>query len=95
MASLAPFFAVLQLAPSIINLVDQAVVSVEQTLSGQPSTAKLAAALAKLDLWLKAAGQDVSAISSAQSVLTALVGASVAAFNAAAVFHKSTPAATA
>lgn len=91
--SLSSFFAALQLAPQLLSLVDQAVVSVEQSLSGIPGAQKLDAALAKVDGWLKAAGQDISAIQNVQPLLVALVNTSVAAFNAAKVFHKPAPAA--
>lgn len=85
--SISAFFSALSLVPQLINLVDQAVVSVEQSLQGLSGSQKLAAALAKIDGWLKAVGQDVSAVAGIQPVLEGLVAASVAAFNAAKVFQ--------
>lgn len=90
--NLSGFFAVLQVAPSIFQLVDQAVLSVEQSMGGVPGAQKLSAATAKLDGWLKTAGQDVSAIQGASQVVTSLVSTSVAAFNAARVFQKASAA---
>lgn len=85
---ISAFFAALQVAPQLLGLVDQVVLSVEQTLQGVPGSQKLNAALVKLDGWLKLAGTDVSAIAGIQPLLTSLVATSVAAFNAAGAFKK-------
>lgn len=86
---ISAFFAALQVAPQLLGLVDQVVLSVEQTLQGVSGAQKLNAALVKLDGWLKIAGTDVSAIAGIQPLLTALVATSVAAFNASGLFKKS------
>ena len=91
--NIAAFFSALSAVPQLLNLVDQAVVSVEQSLQGIPGAQKSAAAVAKINGWLQVAQVDAAAITSLQGILGGLINAAVAAFNAAQIFHKSTPAA--
>lgn len=89
--SISSFFALLSVAPQILSLVDQAVVSVESSLSGFSGAQKLEAALAKIHGWLGAAGTDISTIAGIQPLMTALVKTSVDSFNAAKAFSRATP----
>lgn len=91
--NIAAFFSAISAIPQILNLIDQAVVSVEQSLQGMPGAQKAAAATAKLNGWLQAAQVDAAAITSLQGILGGLINAAVAAFNAAGLFHKAPPAA--
>lgn len=90
--SLSSFFTLLSVAPQILSLVDQAVVSVEQSLGGVSGAQKLEAAVAKVHGWLAIANTDVSAIAGVQPLVSALVNTSVASFNAAKAFSHKAPA---
>ena len=85
---------VLSVVPTLLNVVDQVVVNVEQGLNAAPGISggkKFAAAEAKVNTFLGAAITDVNALAAAKDVVTPLITASVAAFNAAGLFaHKTT-----
>lgn len=90
--SLSSILAALSLVPNIFTVVDQAVVSVENSLVGVPGisgSAKLQAAEAKVNAFLTAAGADIAAVTNLSAVLTPLINAAVAVFNASGVFKKS------
>lgn len=87
--SLAAILSVIQLVPSLFTVIDNAVVSVEQTLAGVSGSQKLQAALTKVSAFLQAAGVEVSTIASLGGVLTPLVNAAVAIFNATGIFGHS------
>jgi hypothetical protein len=74
--------------PELLGLVNTTVKEVETTLAGSPGTAKLAAVVAKINTYLTAAEADATTLANVQSVLTPLINAAVAAFNAAGLFVK-------
>jgi len=74
--------------PGIIKLIDQVVLSVEAAFPTATGSQKLAAATAKVNTILGAAVTDSQALSSLTTVVTPLINASVAAFNAAGTFAK-------
>lgn len=84
--NLKAFVSALELIPSLLPLVDQVVQSVETSLSALPGAQKLAAAEAKLNTYLTTFEADVSVVTDLKAILTPLVNAAVAAFNAADVF---------
>lgn len=86
--SLSTLVSLLSAAPQILALVDQAVVSVENTLNvGFSSSQKLAAAEAKVNGWLATAQADLAQFGELSSVVTGLINTAVAAFNAAGAFN--------
>lgn len=95
------FFAALMtaigLVPQLLSLVDQVVVNVEQGIGQIPGitgSKKLAAAEAKVDSFLKDAITDVNVLTDVRAMITPIVNAAVAAFNASGLFtHKPAPAA--
>lgn len=94
MGFLANLMTALSVAPSLLNLVDQVVVNVEQGLNAAPGISgskKFAAAEAKVNGFLSAAITDTNTLEAVKTVVSPLVNASVAAFNAAGLFsHKTT-----
>ena len=74
--------------PGIIKLIDQIVLSVEAAFPTATGNQKLAAATAKVNTILGAAVTDSQTLSSLTTVVTPLINASVAAFNAAGTFTK-------
>lgn len=96
--SFASIFTILTLVPNLFTVIDQAVQSVESSLAGVPGvsgSAKLQAAEQKVNAFLAAAGVDLSAITSASTVLTPLINAAVAIFNATGLFKKASTSVTA
>lgn len=85
--SLASILSILSMLPSLFGLVDNVVQSVEATMGSMPGATKHAAAVAKVNSILTSVGADATVISSAASVLTPLINASVAAFNATGIFR--------
>lgn len=91
---LGTLFGVIQVLPQLPQLVNNVVVEVENTLNGVPGISgsqKAAAAEAKINSLLKVAIQDAGIISSAATVITPLINAAVAMFNASGLFKKATP----
>jgi len=83
----------LSLLPNLFTVVDQAVQSVEASLSGVPGisgSAKLQAAEQKVNSLLASAGADVAAITGVSSIVTPLINEAVSIFNAVGLFKKST-----
>lgn len=84
--------AAIQVIPQLLSLADQVVVNVEQGLGQIPGitgSQKLAAAKAKIDSFLKDATTNAAQLASIQTILTPVINAAVAAFNAAGLFtHK-------
>ncbi len=96
--SLSAVFTLLSLVPNAFSLIDQAVQSVEASLATVPGvtgSAKLQAAEQKVNTFLAAAGADIATVSSLSGVLTPLINAAVAIFNANGLFKKATSAAPA
>lgn len=94
--SLSAVFAILSLVPNLFSVIDQAVQSVETSLAGVPGitgSAKLQAAEQKVNAFLVAAGADIAAVTNLSTVLTPLINAAVAIFNATGLFKKTAPAA--
>lgn len=89
--SLSSVFAILSLVPNLFSVIDQAVQSVEASLANVPGisgSAKLQAAIVKVNAFLTAAGADVAALSNLSTVLTPLISAAVTIFNTTGVFKK-------
>lgn len=74
--------------PQLFSIVDATVQSVETALGDATGSTKLAAASAKVNSVLNSVGADVALVSNVQGVLTPMINASVAMFNAAGVFKK-------
>lgn len=90
--SLSVIVTALSLVPNLFSVIDQAVQSVEASLANVPGitgSAKLQAAEQKVNAFLTAAGADVAALTNLSSVLTPLINAAVAIFNATGLFKKS------
>lgn len=96
--SLTAILGAISAAPAILGLVDQVVVSTEQSLNAVPGISgsqKFAATEAKLNSWLSVAITDTQQLNLIQSAVTPLVNGAVAAFNAAGLFkHANTAAVT-
>lgn len=87
--SLATILTLLSSIPSLFTMIDDAVQSVETSLAGVPgisSSAKLAAAEAKVNAFLTAAGADIETLTSLGGVLTPLINAAVSIFNSVGLF---------
>jgi len=90
--NLAAIATILAIVPNLFTVVDQAVQSVEASLANVPGisgSAKLQAAEQKVHAFLTAAGTDVAALANLSAVLTPLINAAVAIFNATGLFKKS------
>lgn len=94
MGFLTNLMTALSVVPSLLNIVDQVVVNVEQGLNAAPGISgskKFAAAEAKVNTFLSAAITDANALAAVKDVVTPLIAGSVAAFNASGIFsHKTT-----
>lgn len=99
--SLVALTSILAAAPQLVGLVNNTVVEVEQMIGTLPGASKLAAAEAKLGVYLNDAVQDTETLANLTSVVPTLINAAVSMFNAAKVFTSKTvvaaaaPAATA
>lgn len=96
--SFSSIFTLLSLVPNLFTVVDQVVQSVEASLANVPGisgSAKLQAAEQKVNAVLAAAGADIATISNLSGVLTPLINAAVAIFNATGLFKKAGTSATA
>lgn len=88
--NLSTFLAALAALPQLVTLVDTTVQQVETALAGFNGNAKFAAAEAKVNSVLQAVGTDATALANVSGLVGPLINASVAAFNAAGLFKKST-----
>jgi hypothetical protein len=79
----------LTLIPQILPLIDTTVKSVEEALPGFSGSEKFAAAEAKVNSILTAVETDVAVLSTLRGIVSPLINAAVAAFNAAGLFKKS------
>lgn len=96
--SLSSIFTLLSLVPNLFTVIDQVVQSVEASLASVPGisgSAKLQAAEQKVNAVLAAAGADIATISNLSGVLTPLINAAVAIFNATGLFKKASTGASA
>lgn len=96
--SLSALFSVLSVVQELPTLVNNVVVEVENSVGQIPgisSNQKLAAAEAKINSFLQSAIQDAGLLSSVSTILTPMINAAVAMFNASGVFKSKAPAATA
>lgn len=93
--NLKAILTAISLVPQILPLVDQTVQSIETALQGMPGSSKFAAAEAKINSLLSAAIADVAVLADVKAIVSPLINAAVAAFNAAGLFKKAAPAATA
>jgi len=93
--SLSTILAALSAVPSLWSLIDSSVQSVETALVGATGSTKLAAATAKVNSVLGTVTTDIGDVSALGGILTPLINASVAMFNASGLFTKATAAAPA
>jgi len=94
MQFLSQLLNAISLVPTLLQIVNQAVVTIEQgigSIPGVTGSQKLQAAEATVNSWLKTAITDVGQLQVLQTVVTPLITSAVAAFNAANIFtHKNT-----
>ena len=71
--NLKAFVAAIMVIPSILQLVDQTVKSVESALADMPGAEKFKAAEAKINTYLDAAIQDVTILANLKQILKPLI----------------------
>jgi hypothetical protein len=93
--NLKALITAITLVPQILPLVDQTVHSIETSLQGVSGSDKFKAAEAKVNSILDAVEQDLAVLTDLKAIVTPLINAAVAAFNAAGLFTHSVAAPTA
>lgn len=86
-------FKALALIPSLLPIIAAFVQQVETLLAGSDGSKKLAAVLAAVLAYVQKMEADAAVIQSLTGLLTPLINAAVAMFNAAGIFNKGSAAA--